>query len=604
MGNRNNNEEQEYGFEDDDKLESILLPGGMFSQKLKSYEYREEQIQLMRAVRQVFREDQVLIAEAGTGVGKSMAYLLPAILWAIENNERVVISTATIALGQQIIRKDIPMVIKALGREMKAMLINGRGNYLCRKRLGETRASPGLFHSGQEPQVLGKMVEWAEKTKTGNRVDLDFTVSDFLWREVRAEHDNCAWTMCPLYKVCFLRYARSQAMEAPILVTNHHLLFADLAARMEGVDMDDPAVLPPYSRVIIDEAQHMESSASSLFASALSIPALKRSINFVYHPGNRKSLVDRILPYLGYEEVPGPNPASEMEINIEHVQRATAIWTRNIRMFMGDGAEFLLSGTPGEQERNILFPALLELKNAIASVITFLASLLHRMVEEVDNEEQKSLKIELGQRMKNLQEMAELADSFLNRKDFPDNVFWLKKKFSSDGSSHVECHRTPLSVAQTMCDILWETLPTVVSLSATLSFNGDFTHWKRQVGVEDASRHCVEKLLPSPFDYLNNAFLGVPRDAPEPGHAEVWESFLVKAISRCIEISGGRALVLFTSYATLGRSLNGVRNVLGDEAPPLLEQEKGDKGRLLTDFRDKSSSVLFATNTFLGGGLI
>ncbi len=251
-----------------------LAPGGTLSRLYPLYEERESQIAMLRLVCKSFNGDELCAAEAGTGVGKSLAYLLPAISWALRNKERVVVSTNTINLQQQLMDKDIPLVKRILGEDPKVVLVKGRRNYLCLHRLNEALDELSLFEE-QDPEILA-IREWARTTETGSRTDLSFFPSEESWSRVCSEADACLGLRCSHREGCFVLKARREASSAQVLVANHHLLFSDLAFRLAGSGFDDPAVLPPFRRVVFDEAHNIEKAATSFFSQSFSRFALQR----------------------------------------------------------------------------------------------------------------------------------------------------------------------------------------------------------------------------------------------------------------------------------------------------------------------------------------
>jgi len=243
----------------------LLSSEGPFAQKSPDYEERPVQIELVKKIAGAFNENKIGVFEAGTGVGKSFAYLIPSMLWASQNKERIVVSTGTINLQQQIIEKDIPSAEKITGVKLKALLVKGRQNYVCLRRLEETGKERDLFNDEQD--AFDKIYDWAKTTKTGSKSDLSFMPNESVWSKVNSEADACMGSRCPHRENCFVMKVRKEAADASILVVNHHLLFADIESRLEGVGFEDTAVLPPYRRVVFDEAHGIESAATSFFSS-------------------------------------------------------------------------------------------------------------------------------------------------------------------------------------------------------------------------------------------------------------------------------------------------------------------------------------------------
>ncbi|MEI6874349.1 MAG: DEAD/DEAH box helicase, partial [Spirochaetota bacterium] len=242
---------------DEDEISSVLDSGGKLSTLIPSFEPRASQVRLVRDIVSAFNQGEILAAEAGTGVGKSFAYLVPAFAWAIRNEERVVISTATINLQKQLVDKDIPIVQKLFKKKTKAVLVKGRGNYLCTTRLREALDEEGLLAGDDHP--LRRIEAWAKTTGTGDRSDLSFWPEESTWSRVASEADSCTGLRCPDREGCFILRVKREAADAQVIVANHHILFSDLSARMDGAGYEGTAVLPPFQVLIIDEAHAVES---------------------------------------------------------------------------------------------------------------------------------------------------------------------------------------------------------------------------------------------------------------------------------------------------------------------------------------------------------
>ena len=580
-----------------EELRGVLEPGGTLDQKMSDFESRDEQVELLGAVAQAFNHGSPLVAEAGTGVGKSFAYLLPALQWVSNNEERVVISTATIALQQQLMEKDIPLAMKLLDVDVKTALVKGRGNYLCLKRLQEAGEAEELFGGGDGIQGIRS---WAEESTTGSKSDLPFQPEPSAWARVRSESDNCPGAFCPFFDRCFLMKARRQASESSLLVANHHLLFADLAARREGAGEDETVVLPAYRSIVFDEAHHLESSATALFSQSLSLPALNRVLFRLWNKKGKFFL--GIFPRLaGLKSANADVFLGQLPPLIEAVRGKAENWDALARDLFGAEHHIRFSGDPSEGERTRFLAPLEELRKELSKLSGQFAEAFGALDEEQGNPEIEGLLVEARQAAGVLQEALSVADAFLHRDEYPHHVFHIEATRRSDGRDWIEAHQTPLSVASLVRESVWEPFGTVVGVSATLAVGGRFDHWRRRVGATNLVDAPHEAIYPSPFDYASQVMLAVPSDAPSPEEGGVWENFLIQALSESIEISGGHALVLFTSYQTLKRTLVGVRSTLGDSAPVLLAQGDDDRGRLLKRFRDNPSSVLFATDSFWEG---
>ena len=265
---------------DEDEAASCVMAGGALSEMSETFEERPGQVELLKSVARAFNQNSVAAFEAGTGVGKSFAYLIPAMLWAAKNKERVVVSTGTINLQQQLSEKDIPAAKKILGLDIKAVLLKGRNNYICLRRLEDLKKERDLFTT--ESEALEKISEWAASTNSGSKSDLSFNPGEGIWGRLCSESDACMGLHCPFRDKCFVMAARKEASDAQILVVNHHLLFADIESRMNAVGYDDAAVLPPYKRIVFDEAHGIESAATSFFSEQVTRFRIIKQLNLLY----------------------------------------------------------------------------------------------------------------------------------------------------------------------------------------------------------------------------------------------------------------------------------------------------------------------------------
>jgi len=284
-----------------ESIADLLGPQGVVARALPGYEERPEQLRMAFAVGEALNRGRLAVIEAGTGTGKSLAYLVPAILWALENEERVVVSTNTINLQEQLIRKDLPFLQRATGLEFQAVLVKGRANYLCRRRAETARVEPGLFDDELAGE-LATIFEWAAKSADGSREELNFVPRQQVWEEVCCEIDQCARVRCPHYGACFFHKARRRAAQADVLVVNHALLLSDLALRHQTDNYSAAAVLPPFDRIVLDEAHHLEDIATNFFASQVTRFAFARVLNKLRHPRKPdKGLLPRFLSALARE---------------------------------------------------------------------------------------------------------------------------------------------------------------------------------------------------------------------------------------------------------------------------------------------------------------
>ncbi|HEY9594879.1 MAG TPA: helicase C-terminal domain-containing protein, partial [Spirochaetia bacterium] len=590
---------------DEGALAADLGPGGALSAIYPAFEERESQVGMLRQVCRAFNGDEICAVEAGTGVGKSLAYLLPAVAWAIQNDERVVVSTNTINLQQQLMEKDIPLVKKVLGKDPKVVLVKGRGNYLCLHRLNEALDEMTLFDE-QDADLLA-IKEWSRTTETGSRTDLSFYPKEETWSKVCSEADTCLGLRCSHREGCFILKARREASAAKILVANHHLLFADLALRMAGSGFDDPAVLPPFRRVVFDEAHNVEKAATSFFSQSFSRFMLQRSLGRIWR--KRKDRVTGHLPIILKALGPGEE-GQKIPGLIQEVQDRAAELDDAVIGLLGDEGSLLLDATTLPRFREAATGALGNLSFSIRELTNAFEDIFERLEEKTsprgsDTKEESAIwdcRVQLSR----LSGAADICDRFRNEEAGGNDIFWLESLWSNRGrgESRDRAARlviTPLSIGPLMREAVYEPIKTAVFTSATLTVAGSFSFWAGRVGLgEDLGREPVFGTFPSPFNYREQVLLGVPTDAPAPDSPDHRE-FLSRFIAQTLVASRGAGLVLFTSYSLLRDVHDAVRPELARAGIKALRQGDDERGRLLDAFRAERSTVLFATDSFWEG---
>ena len=593
---------------DEELLASHLAPGGALSRVYPLFEERESQASMLRLVCQAFNGEEICAAEAGTGVGKSIAYLLPALAWAVQNRERVVVSTNTINLQQQLVEKDIPLVKKILGQDPKVVLVKGRGNYLCVHRLNEALEEQSLFDE-RDPELLS-IREWARTTETGSRTDLSFYPAEETWSKVCSEADACLGLRCSHREGCFVLKARREASSAQILIANHHLLFADLAFRMAGSGFDDPAVLPPFRRVIFDEAHNVEKAASSFFSQSFSRFMILRFTNRLHR--RRKGRVTGHFPALA--RLLGRSPISQrIPEMVAAVQERALELDASCLSVLGEESSLLLDREAAPAFREAAGAALGNLSFAIREM----AELFEEAFEKVGETDQpephphgertarENLVWDCRVQLARLSGIADVCDRFRNEEAGRNDIFWLETLRGSRGGEErersVRLVITPLDIGPLMQEAVYEPIKTVVFTSATLTVAESFTFWAGRVGLPGSSgREPIFRSFPSPFDYRQRVLLGVPTDAPAPDSPSHRE-FLSRFVTKTLLASHGAGLVLFTSYSLLRDVSAAAFPELSRAGIRLLKQGDDDRARLLDAFRAERSSVLFATDSFWEG---
>ncbi len=604
---------------DTDKLSKLLMPRGPVSRKLPKYEHREQQVEMMRAVALAFNEKSIAAIEAGTGTGKTFAYLVPALAWIKQNKERVVVSTHTINLQEQLMTKDIPALLSALKSDCKAVLVKGRGNYVCRRKLAMLEKEFDILAAPDEREVLRSILEWAKHTKDGTRSDLNFVPKADVWDKVNAESDTCLRVRCAHYNDCFLNRARREAASADLLVVNHHLLFADLALR--GLTDSDMAILPGYKRIILDEAHNVEDSATSYFGARVTRIGLLRLLGRLH---NRKTAAEEggQLAVLRTKLLRAAKADDRIDEIVVDIQNDILPLKQQLENLIGEAFDAIhliavskAKETDGEiklrigeefhndQEWNERFkPPVEDMIRELRTLVSRIKMLLKELepIKGEGDEDFLDNRIELQALANRLDVAAANVEDVLFGEGF-DRIRWIET-YAGRKTYIVRLFSVPLAIGPVLAEKVYSRFPTVILTSATLTVDNRFDFLAERVGLDHAESDRLRSLmLPSPFDYETQAIIGVPTDVPvvrDPRYREA----LVDSIFKCLCISQGRAFVLFTSFHML-------ESVYWQLAPALekalgvnvLRQGDDNRTALLDRFRRDTTSVLFATLSFWEG---
>ncbi len=605
------------------QVEELLGPGGQVCAHLAGYENRPEQLRMAFAVTEALNRHRIALIEAGTGTGKSLAYLVPAILWSLAGRERLVVSTNTINLQEQLIRKDLPFLQRATGLDFRVELVKGRANYLCKRRLDSATAEPGLFddeHLGE----LGALREWNSETADGSREDLSFIPHGSLWDEVCCEADQCSRSQCQYFNSCFFHQARRRAAHADILVVNHALMLADLSLRRQTDNYSALAVLPPFSRLIVDEAHHLEEVATRYFSTQVSRFSFARVLNRLRHPRKpQRGLLPRLLTQLERSL-----DAAQDAMYRDMYQRIETLISRRQELFDRSVADLEQTGLDlaralgqdirgGEEIRQRLVPAFTEksgwettsaMLRSLARVTAEYAQLLQDLLKALRRlpdeavEATRSLATDLVGIGLRLGSIADQLQAFVS--EDPGACAWFEIARGRVGRGEGVITRfctAPLVVAPLLRETLMERMQTVVLTSATLTVGGRFDYLRQRVGLDAFEPGRVtELLLASPFDFASQALLLVPEDVPEPGRPGYAEA-VADLAERALLAADGRSFVLFTAYSMLRRVHAELSPGLSARGYQVLRQGEATRHSLLQKFSQDPTSILFATDSFWEG---
>lgn len=589
---------------DSEKLSEIISEGGAFSQHLERFEPREQQIEMLQTVANAFSQGHHMLIEAGTGTGKSFAYLIPAFQWAMQNGERVVISTNTINLQDQLINKDIPELEEILETELRATVQKGRSNYLCPRSFAAMQQRQAS--TPEEMRVLGKVMVWLHENGSGDRGDLNVNgpIEGDIWSRISAENEGCRPNVCQFRRKnqCPFYSIRAQAQHSHVIIVNHALLLAD-AVYAKGV-------IPDYRYLIIDEGHHLESAATGALSFRTSLFDISRVIQDIgtLNNGYTGRLLTALQPKLTddtYEELRTitekiTNKAEDLAPELKNLFDC-------LRQFMDDlregrpltiyGQQYRLAeetrSQDGWNEIEIVW------SNCEALILSIMKKVnkMAKKVEEVNSDEPDEEIDELNAMFRGcLDQLKEIHDTLEDLFMSPNDnmVYWIDL---SGSNSRLSLCAAPLSVGPMIQDRLWNEKDCVILTSATLTTSKQFDYMKERLSAEDADELSVG----SPFDYEKAVLLCTPRDVPEPNQPSAQYVLNQTIISLCKAV-GGRTLVLFTSYAQLKKTSNDISPELNKAGITVFEQGEGvSPSALLKTFRSTEKAILLGTRSFWEG---
>ncbi|MBX3444987.1 MAG: helicase [Planctomyces sp.] len=557
--------------------QTVLGPDGLIAQRLTGYESRPQQLAMADGVAAAIANREHLVVEAGTGVGKSFAYLVPAILAATAPREappgggepprkRIVISTHTISLQEQLIGKDLPFLNAILPVEFSAVLVKGRSNYISLRRLAAAAERAGsIFPEMQEVEQLRRLKTWSRTTRDGSLADMDFQPLPSVWDEVRSEHGNCLGRKCPTHNDCHYYRARRRVWNADLLIVNHALFFSDLALRREGA-----SVLPDYDVVVLDEAHTVEAVAGDHLGLKVSSGQFNYLFNKLYNDRTARGLL------------------------IHHNLKEAQQLVQRLR-FQSDSLFASIQEWQALENRGgARIHAPMPVENAVSPDLRTLAGLIRGYAVNVTDETQQ---IELNAAADRVDGLAQGLNSWL-KQELEDGVFWIES--ASGRRPNIELTSAPIEVGPVLRDELFNRIPTVILTSATLAVGRqDFSFFRDRLGVTKAT----ELNLGSPFDYRRQAKLILAEDMPDPGDKpQEFEAAVFERIMRHVAQTDGRAFVLFTNYRMLKSAASRLSRWFTQKNLTLLVHGAGVSRTALIDrFREDGRAVLFGADSFWQG---
>jgi ATP-dependent DNA helicase DinG len=504
-----------------------------------------------------------LAVEAGTGVGKSFAYLVPAIYMAVQRGTRVVVATYTISLQEQLCFKDIPFLKRCLGVDFKAVLVKGRSNYICWRRLTRALRMSGDLFDTRQGQELERILEWAERSEDGSIQAMDPKPALELWQQVCAEHGNCLMKKCRDHKRCFFMKARREIHDAHVLIVNHHLFFSELAMRMVGVSF-----LPPYQAVVMDEAHQIEQVAGEHLGIRLSHYTFEYWMRRLYQPEKNRGLLAVL------KEGPAAHCVVQLREAVEKLFGDITRWAK----FRAE-----------RRQRVVVEP--LGVETDVPERMSILLNMLKRVEQLLDDD--GDMKMELAGLRARGGGMRDELEAFL-KQTMEDHVYWVE---CEGRRQQTVLYSAPIEVGPVLKTVLFDEVPSVVMTSATLAVKESLDYFRNRVGASD----CVEAQVGSPFDYARQMRIYVPEGMPEPSD-EKYVAAVAEQVRHYAGMLGGRTFVLFTSTGMMRQVASLVEESMVEEQINLLVQGQGlTRHRMLEKFRQPGRHVLFGLDSFWMG---
>ncbi len=616
--------------------------------KEMTFEERPQQRIMASMVCKAFNDEAASVVEAGTGTGKSLAYLIPSLVYAVENKERVLISTNTINLQEQILQKDLPVLERVMGQPIKAEIVKGRSNYVCKRKAEFAREELQLggqqsFLEDEIRKELTDLLAWAKSSASGDRQELNVHPRDEAWEKVGSEADNCLRLRCKFYEECFFYNSRRRAATADLMIVNHSLLLSDLAVRRESNNWSTAAVLPPAKHLILDEAHHLEESATRHLAAQLSKFTFRRLFRRLYRADGRgkqgilPSFCEKLNALANGENTPGLSKlysyliervipdTEDAQSTTEHLMDEAsfailAISGLSLPRF-GQEERFrlrspMMEGNRWKQEVNLHF---LKMSKLLQEIITTHRAALKRIKEmlEEDSPELINLFMEWRANIERLENTRQILLLLIATDE--KTCRWVEFRQDKKRNLMATLCASPIDVAEILHESMHTRFKTQVLTSATLTVEKDFKFLYDRIGLiartpnyttnneseetrVSSARPIYQKILESPFNYSKQVFFGVPNDLGDVRRSPMdFEANLSRFIVQAITISEGRAFILFTSYKQLMSVYNQISASIQAMGFDVYRQGEESRTVLLEKFRENETSVLFATSSFWEG---
>lgn len=602
------------------ELLKIISKKGSIAKNLEYYEERKCQETMLEVAVESFNNNNIGLIEAGTGTGKSLAYLIPSIVWAVTNKEKVVISTNTINLQEQLMKKDIPLLKKSLNIDFEPILVKGANNYICLKKLNKLLGNiQQLIINENDSVIINEIFDFANnKAKTGSKDELGFIPSSTLWEKINVETDLCTRAKCRYFSKCFFFKARKSAVKADLLIVNHHILCADISIRSEIDDFTTNALLPAYNKVIIDEAHNLEDVATDYFGNIITRIGLKRIISKLY--SRNRGIVKGVLSLISFvlkqnvnkdeyqEEIISIIKEELIDIIKASVKQCNVffdvLFNYVIELNSKDkdktkfrlSKENLLENFENVKEQGkILSDYLLKISGKIKMISLKYKQMKHKDKESIFDEmkEVEALK-------NKIYNCAMIIEENLSLSDLDNKVYWIEIR-NINNPNVINLSSCPLNVSDFLRESIFKYFDTIILTSATLTSNKKFDYLKNRIGLNgNLEKDLTEIQLESPFNYAEQMSICIPLDIVEPS-SNKYLDLSSEYIKNIINVTHGSTFLLFTSFYALEYSFTKVVKHFGEKKFTFLKQGMYDRHTILTKFKNNTNSILFGTDSFWEG---
>lgn len=580
---------------------------GLLSQYFKEFEYRDEQLHMATHIEKGLNDEKKVIVEAGTGTGKTLAYLIPSIQWAVENEKKVIISTNTINLQEQLLNKDIPIVKKIMSKDFKYLLVKGRGNFLCNRKhanLLSTKLVDLEDFSDDQKKQFQALINWGKETKTGDKSELYFEVDYTVWEYFQSETDICAGARCPYKAECFFMKSREERKKADILIANHHIFFSDLAIRKEIGFNTDYSILPEYGLVVFDEAHNIQKVARDYFSYEVSKYSFTKAMNQILNVAQKKKnkgQLEILINYLkkrNYEDKETIEKLLENDIRLNHGNLFKAgrdYFDRLIEIFSkGQIGSVSFRIKKDEIMASSFYSMLNDVKeNFSLEFNTYLKVVRKTIALLKDTEDNDGIINDFIKYTERLETFYENF-KFINNLDDEDFIYWVEVNNKKNNSKLVA---TPLQIDDELSENLYSNLKQMIFTSATIAIENNFDYFKKSIGLEEET---YNKIIASPFDYDKQMKVYIPSGLPDPNDRNFLDE-IEPLLKKMILKTRGRTFVLFTSYKSLNYMYYMLRDELEKNGINFFIQGMYPRTKLVEMFKNSDAPVLFGTDSFWEG---